>query len=368
MKEKITKLKDWYNSLNSTKQKLVKYGIIAFLSSFLGGYFAESAYRVSTNGLLGAENASINFLLCPIYALIRANGLIYTLIITLAISGFLFIMEFRNQDLAKEAHEDDRGVAVAANPLYGSADWMQPEEIHKHFEIGPVKDVEGIILGQLDKEGKEAICLANNSPGNRNIMIFGSPGSGKSYGFVRSAVFQSVKNQASMVITDPKGEIHNDMRKFLLDNGYEVKLFDLVDLLYSDSWDCVSEIIDPKTGNANELRIAEFADAIMKNSGEGDEFWDGGEANLLKAIIFYQAYRNESAKVEKFTKSIIELCKDLSIDSNDCQQFITIIQDESTIMNDKYYCVRELAKRKAEQDLENGQRDSAIDASLTGDE
>ena len=29
MKEKITKLKDWYNSLNSTKQKLVKYGIIA---------------------------------------------------------------------------------------------------------------------------------------------------------------------------------------------------------------------------------------------------------------------------------------------------------------------------------------------------
>ena len=37
-------------------------------------------------------------------------------------------------------------------------------------------------------------------------------------------------------------------------------------------------------------------------------------------------------------------------------------------MNDKYYCVRELAKRKAEQDLENGQRDSAIDASLTGDE
>ena len=368
MKEKITKLKDWYNSLNSTKQKLVKYGIIAFLSSFLGGYFAESAYRVSTNGLLGADNTSINFLLCPIYALIRANGLIYTFIITLAISGFLFIMEFRNQDLAKEAHEDDRGVAVAANPLYGSADWMQPEEIHKHFEIGPVKDVEGIILGQLDKEGKEAICLANNSPGNRNIMIFGSPGSGKSYGFVRSAVFQSVKNQASMVITDPKGEIHNDMRKFLLDNGYEVKLFDLVDLLYSDSWDCVSEIIDPKTGNANELRIAEFADAIMKNSGEGDEFWDGGEANLLKAIIFYQAYRNESAKVEKFTKSIIELCKDLSIDSNDCQQFITIIQDESTIMNDKYYCVRELAKRKAEQDLENGQRDSAIDASLTGDE
>lgn len=175
MKEKITKLKDWYNSLNSTKQKLVKYGVIAFLSSFLGGYFAESAYRVSTNGLLGADNTSINFLLCPIYALIRANGLIYTLIITLAISGFLFIMEFRNQDLAKEAHEDDRGVAVAANPLYGSADWMQPEEIHKHFEIGPVKDVEGIILGQLDKEGKEAICLANNSPGNRNIMIFGSP-------------------------------------------------------------------------------------------------------------------------------------------------------------------------------------------------
>ena len=130
MKEKITELKDWYNGLNPTKQKLVKYGIIAFLSSFLGGYFAESAYRVSTNGLLGANNASINFLLCPFYALIRANGLIYTLIITLAISGFLFIMEFRNQDLAKEAHEDDRGVAVAANPLYGSADWMQPEEIH----------------------------------------------------------------------------------------------------------------------------------------------------------------------------------------------------------------------------------------------
>ena len=73
--------------------------------------------------------------------------------------------------------------------------------------------------------------------GNRNLILIGPPGSGKSFGYVRTAVFQSIVRGESVVVTDPKGEIHNDMRKLLESRGYEVKVFNLINLDLSNAWD-----------------------------------------------------------------------------------------------------------------------------------
>lgn len=368
MKEKIRQWIEDFKGSSKSKQMLIMAGIILVISSFLSGYVVESMHRLQTESITEFAQHPINILLCPFYALFREGGVVLTIIIAGVIAGIAYFISFNNPDLDKTAYVDERGVPIAKAPIYGSADWLQRNEAGKYYEIGPAGKVQGIILGQYKEKGEEVICLANDSPGNRNIMIFGSPGSGKSYGFVRSAVLQSIKNGASIVLTDPKGEIHNDMRLLLEKNEYEVKLFNLVDLLHSDAWDCTSEIINPYTGSIDELRIAEFADAIMKNSGEGDEFWDGGESNLLKAIIFYQAYINEKTKIEKYTICVGQLCKELGLTDEYLHQFVDILNDEGTIMNDKAYAVEELARRKAMQDSLAGNREEGYDAGLSDDE
>lgn len=113
---------------------------------------------------------------------------------------------------------------------YGTAGWMSESQAKKVYEVGPVEDVTGTILGQFTQDGEEVIALPFEPTGNRNLILIGPPGSGKSFGYVRTAVFQSIVRGESVVVTDPKGEIHNDMRKLLESRGYEVKVFNLINL------------------------------------------------------------------------------------------------------------------------------------------
>lgn len=357
LKEKLQDLKEKIQSLG-TKKIIVLSAILLLISSFIGGWLAQTTYNLTLETSL-EEKFSVNLMMCPIYAIIRPYGIAYTLISAIGITiAFLiiYLMTGKNEDLNKVKYVDENGVPISKSNLYGSSDWLHREEAEKIYEIGPVDKVDGIILGQYTDKGKEVIAMSNDSPGNRNIAIYGSPGSGKSFGFVRSAIFQSAKNNASMIITDPKGELYGDMCIFLQKQGYDVKLFNLVDLNKSDAWNCATEVINPYTGNVDELRIAEFVDAIMTNSSDGrsDQFWDGGEANLLKAIIFYVAYNNEKLTLDRYKICVGELCRELGVCEDDKLAFMDILDDPQAIMNDKKYAVYKLAKMKAEQDFHNG--------------
>lgn len=357
LKEKLQDLKEKIQSLG-TKKIIVLSAILLLIASFIGGWLAQTTYNLTLETSL-EEKFSVNLMMCPIYAIIRPYGIAYTLISAIGITiAFLiiYLMTGKNEDLNKVKYVDENGVPISKSNLYGSSDWLHREEAEKIYEIGPVDKVDGIILGQYTDKGKEVIAMSNDSPGNRNIAIYGSPGSGKSFGFVRSAIFQSAKNNASMIITDPKGELYGDMCIFLQKQGYDVKLFNLVDLNKSDAWNCATEVINPYTGNVDELRIAEFVDAIMTNSSDGrsDQFWDGGEANLLKAIIFYVAYNNEKLTLDRYKICVGELCRELGVCEDDKLAFMDILDDPQAIMNDKKYAVYKLAKMKAEQDFHNG--------------
>ena len=105
----------------------------------------------------------------------------------------------------------------------------------------------------------------------------------KSRAFCRNAIFQSVKRGDSIVCTDPKAELYEDMSEYLRDSGYVVRVFNLVDPEHSDSWACLSEI------EGDELMTQLFCDVIIKNTGDerGDHFWNSAEMNLLKALVLY---------------------------------------------------------------------------------
>lgn len=359
LKEKLDQLVEQIKGMER-KKRVIAIVIFCLISAFLGGWVAQILYNLQQESAL-EEKFSVNLLMCPIYAIIRPYGIVWTVIFAVALLA-LFVLFYlfagKNQDLNKVKYFDFRKIPISKSNLYGSSDWLQREEAEQIYEIGQVDNVDGIILGQYTTKGEDVIAMSNDSPGNRNIVIFGSPGSGKSFGFARSAIFQSAKNNASLVVTDPKGELYGDMCVFLEKQGYDVKIFNLVDLNRSDAWNCASEIINPYTGNIDELRIAEFVDAIMKNSSDekSDQFWDGGEANLLKAIIFYVAYNNERLTLDRYRICIGELARELDLDDGDKEEMLNILDDPQTIMNDKKYAVHELARLKAEHDVATGNR------------
>ena len=104
----------------------------------------------------------------------------------------------------------------------------------------------------------------------------------KSRAVIRNSIFQAIKRGESVLVSDPKSELYSDTAELFRKNGYEVKVFNLVDPKHSDTWNCMSDL------DHDTLMAQVLTNVIIGNTsqGKGDHFWDNGEANLLKALLF----------------------------------------------------------------------------------
>lgn len=284
-----------------------------------------------------------------VLALTTGYGIVTALVFACAITFIIIRFSVNNTDLNATKEVDDRGVATSMAGTYGTARWMNETEAKKVYEVGPVENVTGTILGQFTQDGEEVIALPFEPTGNRNLILIGPPGSGKSFGYVRTAVFQSIVRGESVVVTDPKGEIHNDMRKLLEFRGYKVKVFNLINLDLSNAWDCVQEIYDPITGNIDDQRVITFCKTVIANTGggansKGDPFWESSEENLFRVAVSYCAYIREKSLIEIYERRAKELLTQLPyITQEDEQSLIEIVKNPESAMVDRRRVVEYLA-------------------------
>lgn len=284
-----------------------------------------------------------------VLALTTGYGIVTALVFACAITFIIIRFSVNNTDLNATKEVDDRGVATSMAGTYGTARWMNETEAKKVYEVGPVENVTGTILGQFTQDGEEVIALPFEPTGNRNLILIGPPGSVKSFGYVRTAVFQSIVRGESVVVTDPKGEIHNDMRKLLESRGYKVKVFNLINLDLSNAWDCVQEIYDPITGNIDDQRVITFCKTVIANTGggansKGDPFWESSEENLFRVAVSYCAYIREKSLIEIYERRAKELLTQLPyITQEDEQSLIEIVKNPESAMVDRRRVVEYLA-------------------------
>lgn len=180
---------------------------------------------------------------------------------------------------------------------HGTSNWMTLAEAKKVLGVGTNK---GLIFGK--KDGK-IITLQDKSYFNKNVAIFGAPGSMKSRSYVRTNILQLASEEKSMVMTDPKGELFRDMYLFLKKMGYNVKVFNLTNMQHSDRWNPISEIKD-------DIDAQLFAEVVIANtkipgSKGSDPFWDRAEQNLLKALVLYVV--NELPEKDRNLASVYSL-------------------------------------------------------------
>ena len=185
---------------------------------------------------------------------------------------------------------DKRGFDILPDGTHGTSRFMKPEEMKAVLETGRLDDLTGTIYGKhrddpLD-DNRFSLYIASSSKSGLagNMLVIGAPGTGKSWGFVRPMIFQCVKRRESMILTDPKAELYESTAGYLADMGYEVRVFNLLEMEHSDHWNCIGE------ADYDERLIPIIAATIINNTSsekEAGDFWAKAELNLLTALLYY---------------------------------------------------------------------------------
>lgn len=123
---------------------------------------------------------------------------------------------------------------------------------------------------------------------NLNVLVIGGSGSGKSRFYVKPNLMQL---NTSYVVTDPKGELLRSCGRLLKKSGYEIRVFNLIDMAHSNNYNPFNYVFD-RDGNVNKSYVLKMINCLMKNTKQadstgGDQFWDDATKALLLAISFY---------------------------------------------------------------------------------
>ena len=119
---------------------------------------------------------------------------------------------------------------------------------------------------------------------NGNILICGGSGAGKTFYEVKPNLMQMPHN-CSFICTDPKGEILRSCGQMLKNNGYNVKVINLLEMDKSDCYNPFSYIREET--DVVKLITNLISNTTPKGATPSDPFWEKAEGLFLQAIFYY---------------------------------------------------------------------------------
>lgn len=159
---------------------------------------------------------------------------------------------------------------------HGSAKWGSVRELNKKYsDKDPARNV--ILTKHL--------CMSLNGRQHmRNLLqiVVGGSGAGKTRFVVKPNLLLA---NASFICTDPKGDLVRAVAPFLLQQGYVVKVFDLIEPSHSDSYNPFRYI--RKDPDVFRLINNFIQNTTPKNATQNDPFWEKSEIALDSALMLY---------------------------------------------------------------------------------
>ena len=211
----------------------------------------------------------------------------------------LLILHIRKKNAKKFRHGEE----------YGSAAWGTSEDIKPYIDAQNYSN--NILLTQTERLTMEGRPKAGPKYArNKNILIIGGSGSGKTRFFVKPNLMQM---HSSYVVTDPKGTVLVECGKMLAEKGnYRIKVFNTV--VFSKSMH-----YNPFAYIHSEVDILKFVEVLIKNtSGQGEkaaeDFWVKSERLLYTAYIAMMQYY---PKEERNFETLIGMLADSTTSEND---------------------------------------------------
>jgi len=179
---------------------------------------------------------------------------------------------------------------------HGSAKWGNTSVINKKYK--DTKSLDNKLLTQNVRIGMDG----KKHRRNLNILVCGGSGAGKTRFFCKPNAMQC---NTSFVVLDPKGEIIRDVGGLLEDEGYEVRVLDLLNMHCSH---CYNPFVYLQSDNDVQRLVTNlFKATTPKGSQSNDPFWDTAASMLLLSLIFYLQY--EAPTEEQNFPMVMELLR-----------------------------------------------------------
>ena len=242
---------------------------------------------------------------------------------------------------------------------YGSARWGTAADIAPY--IDPVPDwnipltrTESLTMTSRPKDPKTAR--------NKNILVIGGSGSGKTRFFVKPSIMQM---HSSYVITDPKGQLLKETGKMLLhgapkldENGkpvrdsrgkviyepYRIKVLNTINFSKSMKYNPLAYVRSEK----DILKLVNVIIANTKGDGEksSEDFWVKAERLLYCALIGYIWYEAEPEERNFITLLYLLNACEAREDDETYKSPVDILFDDLAKKQPEHFAVKQYVKFK----------------------
>ena len=221
---------------------------------------------------------------------------------------------------------------------YGSARWGNAKDIEPYMDSVFENNVlltqtERLMMSGRPKQPKYAR--------NKNILVIGGSGSGKTRFFVKPNLMQM---HSSYVVTDPKGTVLVECGKMLKRGKYKIKVLNTINFAKSMHY-------NPFAYLRSEKDILKLVNTIIVNTkGEGqqsgEDFWIKAEKLYYTALIAYIWY--EAPEEEQNFAMLIDLidASEAREDDENFKNAIDLLFEELEAENPNHFAVRQYKKYK----------------------
>lgn len=238
--------------------------IVGALLSGYGGYLLNGAWEpgIAVNDFLSAFNR----VCAEPFANYYNETTIKAVVMALIVYGTVLLMYITSQRNFMPGKE------------FGTARFESPQMVNK---ILADKDAGfNRILSQNVKMSLDFKRLKLNG----NILICGGSGAGKTFYEVKPNLMQ-MPHHCSFICTDPKGEILRSCGQMLKENGYNIKVVNLLEMDKSDCYNPFSYIREEN--DVVKLITNLISNTTPKGATPSDPFWEKAEGLFLQSIFYY---------------------------------------------------------------------------------
>lgn len=244
-----------------------------------------------------------------------------------------FITWYMKWEMKKNRKNTRQGIE------YGSARWGTAKDIEPFIDPNPFNN---IILSKTESLTMNPKMKRFELNRNKNVIVYGSSGSGKTFSFVKPNMMQC---HSSFVVTDPKGTLLPEMGNLFKEKGYRIKVLDTIDMSNSMKYNPFRYINEPKD-------ILTLANTLQKNlkppdSGPAaDPFFDQAALLWLQASIGYLWY--EAPEDEQNIPTLLEILEadEVKEDDENYKNAVDMLFEELEMKDPNHFAVKQRRKYK----------------------
>ena len=226
---------------------------------------------------------------------------------------------------------------------YGSARWGTADDIKPYtdpvFENNiPLTQTERLTMNSRPKQPKYAR--------NKNILVIGGSGSGKTRFFVKPSLMQCTSKDfpTSYIVTDPKGTLILETGKMLQRYKYRIKVLNTINFKKSMKYNPFAYLRSEK----DILKLVNTIIANTKGDGEksGEDFWVKAEKLYYTALIGYIWY--EAPDEEKNFTTLLEMinASEAREDDEDFKNPVDLMFERLEEKDPEHFAVKQYKKYK----------------------